>query len=107
MFGFFKGSKKKGTATSGKSSREDLIKQAMLNAQKAREEIGEENIQKMAAKLREQQDSLNTPKIRSPMDDYMDDLPENSEAVRARNEIRDMDAAIVAEHLRDLIDEDD
>ena len=79
MFGFFK---KKKTA---KPSREDIIAQAEKNAAKARQEIGQENLERIARAL----------------------MDENkSEGLKARDEIRKMDQGHIADNLKIILDED-
>jgi|GEM_PF-1731438 hypothetical protein len=114
MFGLF-GKKNKKTAKPQKPrTRQDLINEAMANARKAREEIGEENIQKMAQMLKEQQ-AQNQPQAEPPIiqpeinhviDNTQPSQPfrnPNSEASRAREQIRHMDGDVIADHLRDVI----
>lgn len=97
MFGFGKNkkqkSKKQGKAGSaavkkaggGKPSREEIIAQAMSNARKATNEIGEENLQRIAAAMMKK---------------------ENSATERARQKIKTMDKDKVVDHLRIMLDED-
>lgn len=92
MFGLF-GKKKKKTGGpnaggSGKPStphREALIREAMNNARKAREEIGDETIQKIAEALRKK---------------------ENSPFEQARRKIEGLNRDRVADNIRTMIDED-
>lgn len=88
MFGFFKKGQKQKTAKAkktGKPSREELLAEAKASAAKARTEIGQENIEKMAAALR----------------------AENmSEGKKAREQIKGMDQGTVADHLKIMLDED-
>jgi len=81
MFGFFK--KKK------KLSREEIIAEATENARLARKEIGDENIQKMAAALKK-----------------MEDPAQKSEGNQAREKIKKMDEGHVADNLKLILDED-
>ena len=81
MFGLFKGKKKKGAKP---ESREELIAQAQENARKAREEIGDETIQKIARALSGDNGSAGS---------------------RAREEIRGMDKGKVADNLKLFMDE--
>jgi hypothetical protein len=127
MFGFGKNkndNKKKNAAEKGKkpaasSSREQLIKEAMENAKKAREEIGEENIQKMAEELKKIQkemdnkgsagsSSTSTGEETVSSMDLNPDYNEmgSAEGRRAKKQIEEMDKRILASHLRDIIDED-
>ena len=85
MFGIFGKDKKKKQKT---MSREDIIKQAQLNARKAREEIGEENVQRMADALRK-----------------IDDPKAGSDGHKAREEIRSMDKGKVADNLKIMLDD--
>lgn len=81
MFGIFKGKKK----DKGKPpTREQLHAQAMENARQARERLGEENIRKMAYILQEQQ---------------------KSDGTRARDQIRAMDKAHIADHVKIMLEE--
>ena len=124
MFGFGKGkndNKKKSAAkkknAAEKTAREELIAEAMKNAQKAREEIGEENLQRMAAELKKQQsassppsDQSGTPDIQTmnTQPDHSGEQPDEStlEGRKAKQKLQDMDKRILASHLRDIIDED-
>jgi hypothetical protein len=90
--GFFKKGKDKGKKGGGgdvpaappQRSPESikLREQAMENARKARAEIGEETLQKIAAALEEKN---------------------RSAGKKARDEIRNMDKDRVAQHLKDLL----
>lgn len=102
MFGFGKGKNKKpkkGTATKPgakagirpdgqKMSREEIIAEAMANARKATDEIGEENIQRMAAALRKLEKEEQSP---------------GGEAI---NRVRKMDKDEVAACIRSISRED-
>ncbi|MCB9990092.1 MAG: hypothetical protein H6867_01770 [Rhodospirillales bacterium] len=78
MFGLFKKKSKK-------PSRDDIIAQAKQNAAKARAEIGQENLDRIARAL----------------------MDENkSEGLKARDEIRKMDQAHVADNLKITLRED-
>ena len=83
MFGLFKKKTKK------KLSREDLIAQAQQNARKAREEIGEENVQRLAEAL----GNMHKPDHRS-------------EGKNAQDRIRNMDKGHVADNLKALLGDD-
>ncbi|MCB1556466.1 MAG: hypothetical protein KDJ15_04040 [Alphaproteobacteria bacterium] len=83
MFGFLK-QKKKAGKTDTKPSREDLIAQAKANAAAAREAIGEETLDKIAAAMRRKQES---------------DLE------KAKTKIRAMDQDKVADAVRLWLDE--
>ncbi len=84
MFGLF-GKKKKKQKASAKPSREQIIAQAQANARKAREEIGDETIQKIAKALSKK---------------------ENSEFEQARRKIKSLDDERVADNIRYMIDEE-
>ena len=83
MFGLFK--KKKPPA---KPSREDIIAQAKENARKAREEIGDENIQRLAQALRR-----------------MEDPARQSPGKQAQEEIKKLDKGRVADELKILLED--
>lgn len=83
MFGLFRKNKK-----NKQLSREDIIKQAQANAAKAREEIGEENIKKLADALAK-----------------LDDPHYQSEGKSAREKIRAMDKGHVADNLKIFLDD--
>ena len=83
MFDFFK--KKKPTKKPG---REEILKQAKLNAQKAREEIGDENLQRMAEALKK-----------------IDDPEAQSAGKKAQEQIKKMDQGHVADNLKILLEE--
>ncbi len=83
MFGLFK--KKKKNAP----SREQIIAQATQNARKAREEIGDENLQKMAAALKR-----------------LEDPAQQSEGKQAQDKIKKMDKGHVADNLKIILEED-
>lgn len=85
MFDFFKKKKKK---TPQKLSREELIKQAQENARKAREEIGDENLKRMAEALKRMED----PNAHSP-------------GKQAQEKIKKMDKGRVADELKILLDD--
>lgn len=85
MFNFFKKKKK----ADKKPSREEILAQAKENARKAREEIGDENIQRMAEALKR-----------------MDDPNYQSEGKRAQGEIKKMDKGHVADNLKIILKED-
>ena len=82
MFGIFK--KKK--AKDGKPSREELIAQAQANMRAARQEIGEENIDRLAQLLSEDG--------RTP-------------GSRAREQIRKADKGHVADNIKIMLGEKD
>lgn len=84
MFDFFKKKPK-----DNKLSREEILAQAKANAAKAREEIGDENIQKMAEALKR----MNDP-------DYQ------SDGKRAQNKIKRMDKGHVADNLKIILKEE-
>ncbi len=77
MFGIFK--KKK-----AKPSREEILAEAKANAARARAEIGQENLDRIARALTEEN---------------------KSEGLKARNEIRAMDKAKVADNLKIMLDD--
>ncbi len=85
MFGFFRKKKTK----DNKPSREEILRQAQENARKAREEIGDENIQRMAEALQKMHDP-----------DYQ------SAGKQAQDEIEKMDKGHVADNLKLLLEED-
>ena len=97
MFGFGKNKKQKSkskkaaaaakskTATGKPMSREEIIAQAMSNARKATNEIGEENLQRIARAMMEK---------------------ENSATERAKQKIKAMDEQKVVDHLRIMLDEE-
>lgn len=103
MFGFGKGKKgKKGKKKAGKKmTREQIVAEAMANARKAKEEVGEETIQKLAEGLAKQ--GFKAP----PMPGVSNTLPQQSEGQRAKERIKRMDKEVVADHVRSLIREDD
>lgn len=82
MFGLFGKKKDK------KPSREQLIAEAKANMAKAREEIGEENIQALADALAK-----------------MDDPNYQSDGKNARDKIRNMDKGHVADNLKIFMDD--
>ncbi len=84
MFDFFKKKKKQ-----KKPSREEIIAQAKANAAKAREEIGEENLDRIAEALKR-----------------MEDPAYQSEGKRAQNEIKKMDKGHIADNLKIILGED-
>lgn len=79
MFG-----KKGGDKNKGKPSREQLIAQAQANMKKARAELGDETIQKIAAAMQKK---------------------DNSPTERAKEKIKAADKGKVIDHLRHMIDE--
>ncbi len=81
----------------GKPSREELIAQATANARAARERLGDETIQKMAAALQKQQQAQQAAKKQK----------EISPLEQAKARIRAMDKDKVADHIRLMIDEDE
>ncbi len=85
MFGLFKKKPKQKTP----QSREEILAQAQKNAAKARNEIGEENLQRMAEALRR-----------------MDDPNYQSAGKSARDTIRGMDKGKVADNLKIMLDEE-
>ena len=82
MFNFFKKKPKKKT-------REQISAEAHENARKAREEIGDENIQKMAEALRK-----------------IEDMEQGSAGKQARDRIRQMDKGKVADNLKIMMEEE-
>ena len=82
-----------GPKTPKKPSRDELIAQAQANARKARAEIGEDTIRKVAESFVEEHRKKEQGSRQARID-------------RARNEIRAMDKRKVADHLRHMIDED-
>ena len=97
MFGLFgkKDKKPTGNKATGGKSREQLIAEATANARRAREELGEETIQKMAAALRRLEGNA-TP----------EDMDRLSAGERAKQEIMQMDKDHVADNLRMMLDDD-
>jgi len=89
MFGFGKDKKKKGKKDA-KPSREELQKQAIANMRKARAEIGDENIQRMAAALK---------RMENPQEPQ-------TEGGRAREKIKKMDSDRVADELKWMLEDD-
>lgn len=85
MLGFFK----KRKPPEKKPSREEIIAQATKNARKAREEIGDENIQKMAAALKR-----------------LEDPAQQSNGKQAQEQIKKMDQGHVADNLKIILKED-
>lgn len=76
--------KKKKKERSSKTSREELIAQAKANAAKARAEIGDETLQKIAENIRKK---------------------EQSATEQAKAKIRAMDQDKVADHIKLMLDE--
>jgi len=87
MFGLFKDKKKKKEGQ--KPSREEIIAQANANARKAREEMGEENILRLAEAIKR-----------------MEDPSHQSAGKRAQEDIKKMDKAHVADNLKIILKED-
>ncbi len=87
MFDFFKKKKPAGKDTN-KPSRDEIIAQAKANAAKARAEIGEENIQRMAEALKR-----------------MEDPSRHSPGKRAQEEIKKIDKGRVADELKHLLED--
>ncbi len=90
-------------------SRDELIAQAKAGLRAARAELGEENIAKMKAMVlaqqqREKAQSSPPPAGSSPVSPSADDL---SPAQRARELIKTMDKAKVADYIRTMSREDD
>ena len=93
MFGFGKSGKpgtKSGTKSGGekagkKPSREDLLAQARENARQAREQIGEDTLQRVAAAMKKK---------------------EQSAIEQAKNRIKAADKDKVVDHLKWMIEED-
>jgi CRISPR/Cas system-associated protein Csm6 len=83
MFGFGKKNKKNKKAQKPQS-REELIAEAMSNARKAKDEIGEENLQRIAQAMMKK---------------------ENSATEQAKKKIKSMDQDKVADHLRIMLDD--
>ena len=77
--------KKKKPQAPVKLDREALKAEALANARKARTEIGEENLQRLAEMLGREM---------------------NSEAQKARAKIRAMDKDRIADNIRAMMDED-
>lgn len=82
MFSFFKKKKPE------KPSREDIIAQAKENARKAREEIGDENLQRLAEALRR-----------------MEDPASGSPGKQAKETIKKIDKGRVADELKMLLED--
>ena len=104
MFGFGKSKKSKkkaGKAAGKKMTREEIVAEAMANARKAKEEVGEETIQKLAEGLA--REGFKAP----PLPGVSNTLPKQSAGHRAKEEIKKMDKSKVAEHVRSMIREDD
>lgn len=88
MFGLFgKGKKKDGAKAGAKKSREEIIAEAKANAAAAREHIGDETLQKIAAAMQKKQSG-------------------DTELDRLRNEIKQMDSGKVADNVKLMLDED-
>lgn len=86
MFGLGKNNKNgKKPGGSKKPSREALIAQARANAAKARAELGDETIQKIAAAMQKK---------------------DQSPAEQAKEKIRQMDKGRVADHIKSMIDDE-
>jgi len=83
MFNFFK--KKK---PAKKPSREEILAKAKENARKAREDIGDENIQRMAEALKR-----------------MHDPAHQSEGKRAQEQIKKIDKSRVADEIKMLLED--
>ncbi len=90
MFWFGKKDKK----SPPKPSRAEIIAQAHANARKAREEIGEETIRKIAESFVEEQERLAKAARQSRID-------------KARDDIRAMGKDKVADQLRSMIRDDE
>ena len=75
---------RKGLAQNNKPSREEIIAEAMSNARKATEEIGQDTLQKIAQAMIEK---------------------EQSATEQAKRKIKSMDEEIVADHVRQLLDD--
>lgn len=88
MFGLFKkpAVQAKAAKTPAKPDRETIKAQAMENARKARAEIGEDNLKRIATLLEAQN---------------------RSEGLKARDRIREMDGATVAGHLKHILEDED
>lgn len=86
MFWFGKKDKK----TPPKPSRAEIIAQAQANARKARAEIGEETIKKIAESFVEEQEKKEKAARQARID-------------RARDDIRAMDKDKVADQIRSMI----
>lgn len=83
-----------------KISREELIAQAKANVAAAREELGEENIARMRAILLAQEEKNKPQPYRPPN-------AEPTPAEQAKELIKKMDKAKVADYIRTLSREDD
>ncbi len=94
MFGLFGKSKKKAKKSAGakaaaqkpggRPTREEIMKEAMANARHARQEIGEENLQRIAAAFRKKE--------------------QNSAAIQeAKRKIEALDQDRVADNIRAII----
>ena len=90
MFWFGKKDKK----TPSKPSRAEIIAQAQANARKARAEIGEETIKKIAESFVEEQEKKEKAARQGRID-------------KARDEIRAMASGKIADHIRAMIDKKD
>lgn len=103
MFGFGKNKKSKKKAVKAgakKMTREQIVAEAMANARKARDEVGEETIQKLAEGLAKE--GFKAP----PLPGVSNTLSKQSAGERAKEEIIKMNKEKVAEHIRYMIDED-
>lgn len=129
MFGIFKRNKKtesgKNSDKAGQSkSREELKAEALANARKARETIGEENIQKLAKMLKEQDasgfeqqaqaqaEAAQKEQTQQKLSDIHVKDPgtfvpkQGSPAEQAIKIISEMDQGDVADKLREMIQKD-
>lgn len=96
MFGWFTSKKDKKPAGFAKTpakpqSRDDIVATAMQNARTAREAIGEENLQKLAALLNQQQQKK---------------VEDTSPAAQAKKIIASMDKQQVSDFLKSIVRED-
>lgn len=94
-------------------SREELKAQALANARKARETIGEENIQKLAQMLQEHEQHQKEqtvqpeiPQVENIQDPGQYKPPPGSPAEAAKRILEEMDQADVARNLRQMIDDE-
>ncbi len=98
--GWFGKKKKKGTEKTGDSrSRAEIMEEAMQNMKQAREEIGDDNLQKMAQQL--MKDGFQPP----PGSSEIMKMPKKSKGLLAKEKIKTMDEGKVADNLKILLEE--
>ena len=117
MFGWRKKSKDKKSTNkpdtgASQPSREELKAQAIANARKARATLGEENVQKLAQMLQDQQSQMQEPEqspqtipdVSQIQDPGQYKPPEGSPAEAAKRILEEMDQGDVANKLREMIE---